>query len=140
MMLAMSNLQVAPMSKAWQTCREIDTAKDAAIAADCVKVARLMLRSQDSLVAAMFGSGMLHTLGALEGADREYARQLAWWQTSGTAMQDKFGDYVDAYLATGNEIEALRRMMTRAGKADPPADWQPAQWKKEAPKATAASK
>lgn len=140
MMLAMSNMQVAPMSKAWQTCREADATKDAAIAADCVKVARLMLHSQDSLVAAMFGGGMLRTLGALEGADRESMRQMLWWQASGNAIRDKFGDYVDDYLAIGSEIAAMRRLMAGAGKLDPPADWQPAQWKAEASKASAASK
>jgi len=139
MALAMSNMQVAPMSKAWQACRAVDAAKDAAIAADCVAVARLMLHSQDSLVAAMFGGGMLRTLGALEGADREYARQLAWWQTSGAALQDKFGDYVDGYLVTGSEIEAVRRLMATVGKLDPPADWQPAQWKKDVSTKAAAS-
>jgi len=139
MMLAMSNLQVAPMSKAWQACREVDAKKDAAVAADCVKIARLMLHS-NSLVAATFGGGMLRTLGALEGADRETVRQLYWWQTSGSAMQEKFGGFIDDYLATGSEIEAMRRLMTAAGKLDPPADWQPAQWKKESSKAAPASK
>lgn len=137
MMLAASNMQVAPMSNAWQTCREVDAAKDAAIAADCVKIARLMLHSQDSLVAAMFGGGLLRTLGALEGADREYARQLYWWQTSGSAMQEKFGRFIDDYLATGSEIEAMRRLMASAGKLDPPADWQPPHWKKAAASANA---
>jgi hypothetical protein len=40
------------------------------------------------------------------------------------AANQDYGRYIDDYFATG-EVEAMRRAMTRAGKLDPPADWQP---------------
>ena len=130
MSLAGSSMQVAPSLTAWQSCDGAGSAKNAASTTDCVKIARLMLHSQDSLLTTLLGAGMLRTLGALEGADREYARRLYWWAASAGAMREHFGRYVDDYLATGSEIEATRRLMAAAGTLDPPAGWQPQEWTK----------
>jgi len=132
---AMANLRAAPMSNAWARCKTTN-----AEAADCIKLGRLMLHSDTTMITAVFGTAILRKLEALAGSDRDYARRIAWLQDNVSAVKTGADRYIEDYFSTGSEIEALRRAMTRAGKAEPPADWQPAQWKTDAPKATAASK
>jgi len=33
--------------------------------------------------------------------------------------------YIDDYIASGNEVEALARFAAKSGKSEPPADWTP---------------
>jgi hypothetical protein len=93
----------------------------------CLAVGRILLRDGRTVLAARFGETLLRKLDALHGLEAERARQIAWWQDnqlstmpSGTALEAYFSDW----LSTGDEVEALRLAATRAGKAEPPADWQ----------------
>jgi hypothetical protein len=38
--------------------------------------------------------------------------------------------YVDDYIATGNEVEALGRYAAKTGKSEPPAGWTPRKTRK----------
>lgn len=92
-------------------------------------------------LSALFGAVTLAKLDTPTDLDRLTMRQLAWLQTQTRAASQDYGRYIDDYFATGREVEPLRRAMTRAGKLDPPADWQPPQWLKAATsKGAAASK
>lgn len=123
MSLVAANLSVAPSANVLRTCKSDATKADAAVKADCVTLARLMLNSDSSLMAVMVGESTLHALDALDAADAGRARQLAWWHSQSDSIGEDFERYVDDFMASGNEIEALRRTLMRAGKENPPADW-----------------
>lgn len=124
MALAMANLRIAPASNLLQACQPDRVESDASAMADCTTVARLMLNSSTSLLVAMFGEAALRKLGTLDAADRERARQIAWWRTQVGATNEDQERYIDDYFATGSEIEAIRLALTRAGKAEPPVGWK----------------
>lgn len=94
----------------------------------CIAIGRILLREGRTGMDARFGAALLRKLDALEGADVERARQLAWWQQASlpSIMSGEAADaYVTDWLSTGSEVEALRLAAVRAGKAEPPAGWQP---------------
>ncbi len=121
--LAAANLSVDPSANVLKTCPDIAKA-DAVAKADCVTVARLMLNSHSSLIAVMIGESTLRKLDALDSADLARARQVAWWQSQSIAIGRDLERYIDDYAASGNEIDALQRLLARAGKDEPPAGWQ----------------
>ncbi len=90
-------------------------------------------------LSALFGAVTLVKLETPTDLDWLTMRQLAWLQTQTRAANQDYGRYIDDYFATGSEVEAMRRAMTRAGKLDPPADWQPPQWLKAATSKRAAA-
>jgi hypothetical protein len=88
----------------------------------CIAVARRMFESR-ALLAVRIGAMLLRNLDALDENDRVRERQLAWWsQNAMSVVVD--ARYVDDSIASKSEIESLRGVMLRAGKLDPPADWQ----------------
>ncbi len=123
MSIVAANLSVAPSANVLRTCKSDAAKADAAVRADCVTLARLMLNSDSSLMAVMVGESTLRALDAFDAADAGRARQLAWWRSQSNSTIEDFERYVDDFVASGNEIEALRRMRARAGKENPPADW-----------------
>lgn len=115
-----------PVSTALRLCK--DTRGDAAdtLATDCITFARHVIATRSSVLDAMVALGILRSHDALTDADRALQRQIQWWQrvmVEGSAAD--LPRYLDDFLATGSEFEALERMARRAGKLDPPADWQP---------------
>lgn len=130
-MMALSSMFHLTAGLAWQNVMGACAAEAVATAAarrePCLAVGRLLLRQSRSLLAARVGEGLLRKLDALRDTDAERTRQLAWWQENmqanllpGKAMDAYFADW----LSTGSEVEALRLAANRAGKAEPPADWQ----------------
>lgn len=93
----------------------------------CLATGRLLLQQGRTLLAARFGEALLRKLDALQGADATRSRQIAWWQAKGLPGADStaIDAYFEDWLSTGNEVEAMRLAATRAGQAEPPADWQP---------------
>ncbi|MET0230121.1 MAG: hypothetical protein ABW186_04225 [Rhodanobacteraceae bacterium] len=92
----------------------------------CIAVAHRMFGS-NTLLTVRIGARLLRTLDALDENDRARDRQLAWWSQNAMSVIND-ARYVDDSIASKSEIESLRRVMVRAGKLDPPADWQsPAQ-------------
>lgn len=93
----------------------------------CVAIGRLMLNSSYTVISALIGSAVLREAGPLSPGDQQRARAIAWWQESQLgALADGAGldAYFDDFASTGSEIEALRLAATRAGKAEPPAEWK----------------
>jgi hypothetical protein len=94
----------------------------------CTAIGRLMLHSGKTLIAVTIGEFVLRQNDALDARDAERARLVAWWskdlQTNMYANADAFDAYFNDYLASGNEIEAIRLLATRNGKAQPPANWK----------------
>lgn len=127
LMLAMMNsTSASPFGSLAKACRgaELD---DAQRKDTCAAIGRLMLHSSRSVISAGIGESLLRNADALGADEQAHARQLAWWYSvqsesfrSGEAAIDA---YFADYLATGNEIEALRLNASRAGKAEPPANW-----------------
>lgn len=102
-------------------------AKDA-LRETCTAIARRMFDSNESLVTAQIGESQLRRLDAFTEADQERSRRIAWWQSRASGMEQGalLETYIDDYLATGSEIDALQRRASRAGQAEPPADWKSA--------------
>ncbi|HEX5123012.1 MAG TPA: hypothetical protein VFV97_07180, partial [Rhodanobacteraceae bacterium] len=98
----------------------------------CVAIGQLLVRNGATMLDVNFGESILTHLGALAGADAERVRQVKWWyesmstETPPRAMPtDAVLAYIDDYIATGNEVEALRRYASKAGRSDPPPGWTP---------------
>jgi hypothetical protein len=92
----------------------------------CLAIAHVLLHEGRTLIAAGMGAGLLRTSDLLVGEDAERDRQLAWWkQTVAPGVERDPGAFVDDWIATGSEVEALRLAAIRAGKESPPKDWQP---------------
>jgi len=125
-MAMMNSISASPFGSLMEACRgkQLD---DARRKETCVAIGRLMLNSARSLIAAKIGERVLRNADGLSAGDQARARQLAWWYSvqSEAFRQDDAAieTYVAGYVSTGNEIEALRLAATRAGKAEPPANW-----------------
>lgn len=108
----------------------------------CVATGRLMFDSGRTLMATISGEMLLRKFDALNADDRLRARKLAWWRENSMSLLANAtnGEAISLYmrdmLATGSEVEALRLAATRAGKAEPPADWK-SRAEKQAAKAEA---
>lgn len=124
-MAMMNSISATPSGSIARACGRSELG-DAQRREACTAIGRLMLNSSRSLVAAKVGESLLRNADALSAAERERARQLAWWSMHAGAL-DRNDEAIDAYfadyLSTGSEIEAMRLAATRAGKAEPPANW-----------------
>ena len=129
--MAMGAMLHLTMGGAWPkllgACAPEAAATGSARREHCLAIGRMLLQDGRTVRAARFGEALLRKLDALQGLEAERARHIAWWQDdqlstmpSGTALDAYFTDW----LSTGDEIEALRLAATRAGKAEPPADWR----------------
>lgn len=91
----------------------------------CTAIGRIMADRSDTLIGTRLGFALLRKQDAMTAGDVARARRLDWWQ-EGLRGLSSTGDTVrflrDA-LAHG-ETEALRLAMQRAGKLEPPTDWQ----------------
>jgi hypothetical protein len=122
----MNSISASPFGSLAKACRgsELD---DAQRKDTCIAIGRLLLNSSRSVVSAGIGESLLRNADALGADEQARARQLAWWhsvqseafRSGDAAIEAYFADY----LATGNEIEALRLNASRAGKGEPPAGW-----------------
>lgn len=93
----------------------------------CVAIGHRIFDSAHSQMAVMIGERLLRNLNALGNGDRARARQIAWWQENFSASYGKNdAAYMDDYISTHSEIEALRLAAVRAGKVDPPKEWKSA--------------
>jgi hypothetical protein len=102
--------------------------------ASCTAIGRLLFDGGHTLLTTMIGEMLLRKVDALDADDRVRARQLGWWRESMTDIgtsSDATSRYVEDTISTKSEIEALRLAMTRAGKAEPPADWKSPAEKRE---------
>lgn len=131
LMLGMGSPAFGSMNGFARACGKSNAANAAVLRDDCIAVARLLLHSGTSLLVTAVGTRTLLNLGALEDEDRAFARRIAWWQEQ-ASMSDRMTDaFADDYVAKG-ELAAIRAAAARAGKADPPADWQPRAWASKA--------
>ena len=108
----------------------------------CIATARLMFDGGHTLMANIIGEMLLRKFHALNAQDLLQARKLAWWRENSMSIITDGPNgmaislYMHDMLATGSESEALRLAATRAGKAEPPADWKSQSEKKAAKDAT----
>lgn len=98
----------------------LDGCKQADHAAECTSIGRLMMRKSGTLLDAYMGQQILRQTSALDADDAEFMRRVEWWQQS--ALSPDAGVFRDI-LSTGDEIEAIRLLAVRAGKAEPPQGW-----------------
>lgn len=126
--MAYAGTTIAPMG----VTRACKPSKDAAMKPArrdaCIAVGRLLVQKAPTLIAMRFGESILRQLDALDAADTERTRRVMWWQsmsydelTSGHVDMT----YVDEFIASGNEIDALRHYAESRGKSEPPAGWKP---------------
>lgn len=101
-------------------------------AADCAAAGRLMALHSDSLIAAHVGFGMLRVSQTYTPEDQAAARADAWImrQFAERAGASRELDtklvlaYHRAWVATGSELAAMRKVLVDAGAAiTPPDDW-----------------
>ncbi|WP_395683880.1 hypothetical protein [Dokdonella sp.] len=142
MLAAMTSVEASPYTGLLSACATADAQRKPM----CIATARLLFDSGYSTTTVMIGEMLLRKLDALGPDDQLRARRLAWWTESQMSIfmtGDALSQYLRDTLSTGSEIEALRLAATRAGKAEPPADWkspsEKAAAKAEARKAAAAA-
>jgi len=142
MMTTMTTIETSPYARINAACANADDRRKA----PCVATGRLMFDRGRSLMTVVMGEMLLRKFDALSADDRLRSRNLAWWRENSMSLLsagDAAGLYMRDVLATGSEIEALGLAATRAGKAEPPADWKSASEKAaakdEARKAAAAA-
>jgi hypothetical protein len=125
MSLGMAGMNTAPWGQVFKACKALPTQAPASSRDGCVHAGRLLLHESTSLIGASFGKAILRTLDSLDARDLDRARQLDWWRESLLiSTGDAVTHYAEDYLSTGSEIEAMRLAATRAGKAEPPAEWK----------------
>ena len=91
----------------------------------CAKIGRILSDRSDTLIGTRIGFMLLRKQDAMTADDTAKARRLDWWQAGMRSLStpSEMGRYLRDALAHG-ETEALRLAMQRAGKLEPPADWQ----------------
>jgi hypothetical protein len=92
----------------------------------CIASGRLLVEKATTVIGLSFGEAVLRRLNALDEAGADRARHVWWWHSVANS-NDKMGEeppYLDNFIATGNEIEALRLNAEHLGKIDPPANWK----------------
>lgn len=94
----------------------------------CIASGRLLLEKATTVIGLDFGEGVLRRLDALDEADADRARHVWWWSSlaASNEIEGEQQAYLVEFIATGNEIEALRVNAERLGEAEPPANWQSA--------------
>lgn len=138
--MALSSMFHLTMGGAWPNLLGACTPEAVAAQAErrehCLAAGRLLLQEGRTLLAARFGEALLRKLDALQGVDAGRARHVAWWQANGApdAEATAINTYFEDWLSTGSEVEAMRLAATRAGKAEPPADWEPRQRTRNTPR------
>jgi len=142
MMATMTTIETSPYARINVACANADDRRKSA----CIATGRLMFDQGRSLMSVVMGEMLLRKFDALNADDRLRSRNLAWWRENSMSLLstgDAAGLYMRDMLATDSEVEALRLAATRAGKAEPPADWKSASEKAaakdEARKAAAAA-
>ena len=99
--------------------------------ADCAAAGRLLATHADTLLATHMGQAVLRAAKTYSDDDVRTARAGDWIYTQFTATlpteEDatslaRFAAYQDDWIATGNELEAMRRAAQRAGIASQPPD------------------
>jgi hypothetical protein len=96
----------------------------------CIAIGRLLVRKGLDVPSVRIGEGILRNQKSLEAADAERSRRVHWWQDVMERQErsESVGAYLDDYLATGNQVEALERNAARLGKTEPPVNWKPRRW------------
>jgi hypothetical protein len=92
----------------------------------CKAIGKLLMQKGESDVHVFQGRRILRGLNALDAADADRARHVEWWREV-MFRQEHSGNvtaYLDDSIATGDEVEALRRSAERLGKSEPPANWK----------------
>jgi hypothetical protein len=84
--------------------------------APCIVLSRLMLRSATSLLDAMIGDSILRKLGAPDAIDEARASDVKKLRNAAASFDvDASARFVREYVASGNEIEAMRIAADRSG-------------------------
>jgi hypothetical protein len=92
----------------------------------CIASGRLLVHKATTVIGLNFGEAVLRRLNALDQTDADRARHVWWWHSVSTSAE-RTGEEppnLDDFIATGNEIEALRLNAEQLGKVDPPANWK----------------
>lgn len=137
--VALSTAYMMSMSSAdlSQACSSTNAAAGTPRRDACVAFGRVLVQHGTTMLDVGLGESILQHLDALDGADAARVRQVRWWYetmwTSARAqsmLSDDVLGYVDDYISTGQEVEALARYAAKAGKSEPPAGWTPRQSRK----------
>jgi hypothetical protein len=99
----------------------------------CARIGRTMLSQGNTALGRMTGMAVLRQSGTATASDVALSRREQWqhgavWRTFGLSNDPaENARYLRDLVATGDEIEARSRQLTRLGIAlEPPADWTPA--------------
>ena len=119
-------------------CRvNISSGENVSRAGDCAAIGRLMAAHGDDFIANRIGSALLRVSHTFNQDDVEVARDQAWiydqyasvvhdWDSPAAAGRTIA--FLQDWIETGTELDAMRRAVARAGKpANPPRDWDDAQ-------------
>jgi hypothetical protein len=109
------------------------TGQNSQRAGDCATIGRMLVSRGDTLVANRIGSSLLRVSRAFSDSDVEAARALDWTMASYAPLAsepptehsvERMQRYVDDWIETGREIEAMRRALAREHLASTrPAGW-----------------
>ncbi len=100
-------------------------------APDCARIGRMMATQSDTYLANRIGFAVLRTSQTFTDADVESSRRIDWIMAQhaiadSASVESPQADiaYLHDWYVTGNEVEAMRRAVARAGKPlEPPVDW-----------------
>lgn len=103
-------------------------------AGDCAAIGRMLVARGDTLIANRIGSSLLRVARVFSAGDVEAARVVDWISTSYAPLAneppmahpvERMQRYVDDWIETGRELEAMRRALEREGVVSAPApDWR----------------
>jgi hypothetical protein len=112
-------------------CQWDSTGRNASRAQDCEQVGRQMSRQSETLLGRNIGYAVLRVSRTYTDDDVESARELDWVYQSYVDMisaitpsPGQLKQYRSDWMEAGDETEAMRRMLVRAGvSATPPEGW-----------------
>jgi hypothetical protein len=109
------------------------TGQNSQRAGDCATIGRMLVSRGDTLMANRVGSSLLRVARAFSDSDVEAARAVDWGMASYAPLAseppskhsvERMQRYVDDWVESGREIEAMRRALAREHVAStPPAGW-----------------
>lgn len=93
----------------------------------CIAIGKLLVQKGLDRADVTIGEGILRRLKSNDPADVARVAHVRWWYEvkSRQEWHESVVAYLDDYLATGDEVAALKRNAERRGKVEPPANWHP---------------
>lgn len=124
--LSIGYMSFAESASLTQVCQAKNAASASTRRDACVAIGKLLVQKGMLVTDVRVGEGILRRLNAADAAGTARVRHVEWWYDVMTRQErvQSVGAYLDDYIRTGNEVEALERNAEGRGKTEPPANWK----------------